>query len=83
MIGSFQVFTPAYVIAGGTSLGAPAYSSMFYVLYLFLNTFQRYRVGLAAAQAWILFIIIMILTMLMFWASRRYVYYEADEEGTL
>jgi multiple sugar transport system permease protein len=71
------------VIAGGTALGAPAYSSMFYVLYLFLNTFQRYRVGLAAAQAWILFIIIMILTMLMFWVSRRYVYYEADEEGTI
>jgi len=56
---------------------------MFYVLYLFLNAFQRYRVGLASAQAWILFIIIMILTMLMFWASRRYVYYEADEEGTI
>jgi multiple sugar transport system permease protein len=83
MIASFQVFTPAYVIAGGTQLGAPAYSSMFYVLYLFLNAFQRYRVGLASAQAWILFVIIMILTMLMFWASRRYVYYEADEEGTI
>jgi multiple sugar transport system permease protein len=83
MIGSFQVFTPAYVIAGGNQLGAPAYSSMFYVLYLFLNAFQRYRVGLASAQAWILFIIIMILTMLMFWVSRRYVYYEADEEGTI
>ena len=83
MIGSFQVFTPAYVIAGGNQLGAPAYSSMFYVLYLFLNAFQRYRVGLASAQAWILFIIIMILTLLMFAASRRYVYYEADEEGTI
>lgn len=83
MIGSFQVFTPAYVIAGGTQLGAPAYSSMFYVLYLFLNAFQRYRVGLASAQAWILFIIIMMLTMLMFWASRRYVYYESDEEGSI
>jgi multiple sugar transport system permease protein len=83
IIGAMQVFTEAYVLAGGTSLGSPAYSSMFYVLYLFVNTFQRYRVGLAAAQAWILFLIILGLTALMFWASRRFVYYEAEEEGAI
>ena len=83
IIGAMQVFTEAYVLAGGTSLGSPAYSSMFYVLYLFVNTFQRYRVGLAAAQAWILFLIILGLTGLMFWASRRFVYYEAEEEGAI
>jgi multiple sugar transport system permease protein len=83
IIGAMQVFTEAYVLAGGTSLGSPAYSSMFYVLYLFVNTFQRYRVGLAAAQAWILFLIILGLTALMFWASRRFVYYETEEEGAI
>jgi multiple sugar transport system permease protein len=83
IIGAMQVFTEAYVLAGGTSLGSPAYSSMFYVLYLFVNTFQRYRVGLAAAQAWILFLIILGLTGLMFWASRRFVYYETEEEGAI
>jgi multiple sugar transport system permease protein len=83
IIGAMQVFTEAYVLAGGTALGSPAYSSMFYVLYLFVNTFQRYRVGLAAAQAWILFLIILGLTGLMFWASRRFVYYEAEEEGAI
>ena len=56
---------------------------MFYNLYLFLNTFRRYRVGMASAQAWILMVIILLLTLLMFWLSRRYVYYEADEEGAL
>jgi multiple sugar transport system permease protein len=56
---------------------------MFYVLYLFVNTFQRYRVGLASAQAWILFLIILSLTGLMFWASRRFVYYETEEEGMI
>jgi multiple sugar transport system permease protein len=86
IIGSFQVFTPAYVIstgigAGSGTPGSPAYAAMFYVLYLFVNTFQRYRVGLGAAQAWILFVIIMVLTLLMFRASRQYVYYETDEEG--
>lgn len=83
IIGSFQTFTAAYVIAGGESLGAPAYSSMFYVLYLFANVFRRYRAGLASAQAWILFIIILLLTLAMFWVSRRYVYYESDEEGAI
>jgi multiple sugar transport system permease protein len=83
VIGAMQVFTAAYVISGATNLGAPAYASMFYNLYLFLNAFRRYRMGVASAQAWILMIIILILTLLMFWASRRYVYYEADEEGAL
>ncbi|HMO59094.1 MAG TPA: sugar ABC transporter permease [Roseiflexaceae bacterium] len=83
VIGAMQLFTAAYVISGGNNLGAPAYSSMFYNLYLFLNTFRRYRVGMASAQAWILMVIILLLTLLMFWLSRRYVYYEADEEGAL
>ena len=86
IIGSFQVFTPAYVIssgigAGSSQLGSPAYSAMFYVLYLFVNTFERYRVGLGAAQAWILFLVILVLTLLMFRISRQFVYYESDEEG--
>jgi multiple sugar transport system permease protein len=86
MIGSFNVFTPAYVISTGVGAGAgtpgsPAYAAMFYVLYLFVNTFQRYRVGLGAAQAWILFLIILLLTLLMFWVSRKFVYYESEEEG--
>ncbi len=86
IIGSFQVFTPAYVIstgigAGSGTPGSPAYAAMFYVLYLFVNTFQRYRVGLGAAQAWILFIIILVLTLVMFRVSQQYVYYESEEEG--
>ncbi|HZB94959.1 MAG TPA: sugar ABC transporter permease [Herpetosiphonaceae bacterium] len=78
VIGSFQVFTQAWVVNGGS--GAPAYSSMFYVLYLFVNAFRRYRMGTAAAQAWLLFIVILVLTILFLWASKRFVYYE-DEGG--
>jgi multiple sugar transport system permease protein len=80
VIGSFQTFTAAYIISGIGS-GSPAYSLMFYVLYLFNNAFRTYRMGTAAAQAWILFIIVLILTLLMFQVSRRFVYYESDEEG--
>ncbi|NWG19266.1 MAG: sugar ABC transporter permease [Chloroflexi bacterium] len=83
VIGAMQQFTAAYVISGGESLGAPAYSSMFYNLYLFSNAFRRYRMGVASAQAWILLIVILLLTLAMFWASRRYVYYESDEEGAI
>lgn len=83
VIGAMQTFTPAYILSGAGTLGSPAYASMFYNLYLFVNGFRRYRMGIASAQAWILLIIILLLTMLMFWVSRRYVYYESDEEGTI
>lgn len=79
MIGSFQIFTPAYIVSNGE--GGPAYASMFYVLYLYLNAFRRYRFGYASAQAWLLFIVILILTYLSFRASRRAVYYESAGEG--
>jgi multiple sugar transport system permease protein len=83
IIGAFQQFTAAYVISSGTSIGSPNYASMFYTLYLFVNAFRRYRLGTASAQAWILLIIILLLTLLMFWASRRYVHYESDEQGSI
>jgi len=82
VIGSFQVFTQAYIISNNGS-GSPAYSLMFYVLYLFNNAFRTYRMGIANAQAWILFIVVLVLTLLLFRASRRFVYYESDEEGMI
>jgi multiple sugar transport system permease protein len=78
-IGTFQVFTPAWVATGGT--GAPAYASMFYGLYLFLNAFRRYSMGIAAAMAWLLFMLILVVTVFFLWASTRYVYYETSEGG--
>ena len=89
IIASFQVFTPAYIISGTTgsggegAYGGPAYASMFYVLYLYLNAFRRARFGYAAAQAWILFIVILVLTILALRASRSTVHYETpgDEDA--
>jgi multiple sugar transport system permease protein len=83
VIGALQTFTQAYVLGGQSSPGGPNYATMFYNLYLFLQAFRRYRMGLASAQAWILLIIALLLTAAMFWASRRYVHYESDEEGAL
>jgi len=82
IIASFQVFTPAYIISNG--VGGPAYASMFYVLYLYVNAFRRYRFGYSAAQAWILFLVILVLTIIMFQVSRRSVYYETPgDENTI
>jgi multiple sugar transport system permease protein len=89
IIGSFQVFTPAYIISGTTggggegAYGGPAYASMFYVLYLYLNAFRRARFGYAAAQAWILFIVILILTIIALRVSRESVYYEAPGDNKI
>jgi multiple sugar transport system permease protein len=71
-IGAFQVFAQAYIITGG----GPVDSTLFYVLYLFRNAFLLLRMGYAAAMAWILFIIVLILTLIQFRFANRWVYYE-------
>lgn len=76
-IGSFQVFTNAYVM----TQGGPANSTMMYVLWLYLLAFRQYRFGFASALAWVFFIIIMILTISLFGSSRAWVYYEAEIGG--
>ena len=78
-ISSIQVFTMIYVISGGQ--GGPNYSTMVYVLYLYKNAFQWNRFGYASAIAWILFIIISILTILMIKGFSKRVYYEDSNAG--
>jgi len=73
VITAFQIFVPAYVI----TQGGPNYGSEFYALYLFNNAFQYFKFGYAAGQAWILFIIILALTILLLQLSKRFVYYES------
>lgn len=73
IIGSFQVFTQAYVITGG----GPMYSTTFYVLYLYNNAFKFFRMGRASAMALILFIVIFIITLFIVKTSSKWVYYEA------
>lgn len=74
IIGSFQVFTSAYVM----TQGGPRESTLFYVLYLFRQGFKLLRMGYAASMAWILFIIIIILTLVQIRLSTRWVYYESE-----
>ncbi|AEE97711.1 carbohydrate ABC transporter permease [Mahella australiensis] len=71
LIGSFQYFTQAYIMTGG----GPMDSTLFYSLHLFNNAFRYYHMGYASAMAWILFIIILAATLLVFKTSARWVYY--------
>lgn len=73
MIGSFQVFTQAFVM----TKGGPVDSTYFYVLHLYRNAFENFRMGYASALAWFLSVIIIIVTALTFKISNKYVYYEA------
>jgi multiple sugar transport system permease protein len=72
IIGTFQVFTAGYLITDG----GPQNATLFYVLYLWRNAFQYLEMGYAAALAWVLFFIIMGLTIFIFRGIGSRVYYE-------
>jgi len=74
IIGSFQVFTSSYIM----TQGGPAYASLFYVLYLYQKAFKYLQMGYACALAWILFAVILALTLIVMLTSRKWVYYEAE-----
>jgi multiple sugar transport system permease protein len=79
MIGTFQYFTEVYVATSGS--GGPVRSTLFYNLYLYQNAFKYFEMGYASAMAWILFIIVMLLTLLIFRSSEIWVYYEGQLRG--
>lgn len=74
IIASFQVFDQAYIM----TKGGPNDSSLFYVLYVFRNAFEFFKFGYASALAWVLFLIVLALTLVNFLISGRWVYYEVS-----
>lgn len=72
VIGTFQVFTQGYIMTAG----GPNNATLFYVLYLYVNAFEYLRMGYASAMAWILFFMLMGLTVLIFKSTTAWVYYE-------
>lgn len=82
-IGSFQVFTQAFVMTGSAqpgSEGGPNNATLFFVLYLYKKAFQEFKMGYASALAWILFIIIFVCTLIQMKLSKKWVYYEGSEK---
>ena len=76
VIGSLQVFGTAFIM----TRGGPEYATMFYNLQLYFAAFEDFEMGLACSMAWILFLIILLLTLLLFKSAARWVYY-AGERG--
>ena len=70
-IGGFQYFTLPWLL----TQGGPSNATEFYALYLYRNAFLFLRMGKANALAWILFVVIVVFTVLLFRLSGRYVYY--------
>lgn len=81
IINSFQVFTPGYVIGDGR--GGPVNSTLFYTLYLYLKGFAFFDMGYASALAWIMLVVIGVLTAIVFLTSKYWVFYGdgKDERG--
>jgi multiple sugar transport system permease protein len=77
MISAFQVFTQAYIIGGGT--GGVLNSTLFYTLYLYIQGWTYHEMGYASAMAWVLLLIIAILTAIVFRSSKLWVSYGAGE----
>jgi multiple sugar transport system permease protein len=73
-IEAFKAFTQAFIVSAGT--GGPIDSTLFYTLYLYEEAFANFRMGYAAALAWVLLVIIGMFTALAFLTSKYWVYYE-------
>jgi multiple sugar transport system permease protein len=72
VIGSFQVFTAAYILTAG----GPNNATLTMVMYLFRQSFQLFHFGYASALAWILFVIILFFTLILIRSSSFWVHYE-------
>lgn len=73
-IGSFQVFSQAYIM----TTGGPNNASLFYVYYMYREAFQYGNISIASALGWILFLIVLVLTLLVFKSSSLWVFYEGE-----
>lgn len=74
IINTFQVFTSAYIMTEG----GPINSTLFYNLYAYRHAFSYLHMGYACALSWILFIIVLTLTILIFRSATAWVYYETQ-----
>ncbi len=72
-IGSFQVFDQVYVLARP---GEPTKATITLVYFIYENGFEHFKMGLAAAASWILFLIVAVLTILYFRSQSRWVHYQ-------
>ncbi len=76
IIGSFQVFAQAYLLP--SEPGGPANATLVYVLHIYEKAFEENEMGYACALGWVLFAVILVVTLIVVGTSRRWVYYESE-----
>jgi len=74
LIATFQIFDQAYVMTEG----GPVNSTLFYAYKVFNEAFRFFRMGYASALAWVLFVLVLVLTLLQMRYSKRWVHYQGD-----
>ena len=78
LIQSVQAFTQVYLVSEGT--GGPNQSTLVLSLHLFLSAFQDLQMGYASAVAWVLFVVLVIMTAFLFSSSHRWVHYQGSRQ---
>jgi multiple sugar transport system permease protein len=72
IIAALKVFTTAWV----ATQGGPSYATWFFVLHIYNEAFQNFRMGYGSALAWILAVVLILFTLMQVYSSRRWVYYD-------
>lgn len=77
-IHAFQIFNSAFIISNGT--GGPARSTLFYTLYLYFRGFRDFQMGYASALAWVLVVVVGLVTFVLFRTSNAWVHYSGGNK---
>jgi len=77
-IAAFQVFDQAYLLFWRDQTSSSPSSSLFYAVYLFQQAFRQFDLGFASAMAWLLFLVVLVVTLIQLRLANRFVYYEAE-----
>lgn len=81
IIGALQVLVTPLLLAGASLSAMPPRDNYFYLIHVYIQVFANQRFGYGTALLWLLFIVIVVLSVVVFRSSRYWVYYEAETEG--
>ena len=76
---AFQIFDQAFLLFHRQTGAGTSDASLFYAIYLFDQAFRQFNFGFAAAMAWLLFVIILIVSLIQMQVGNRFVYYESED----
>lgn len=77
-IAAFQIFDQAFLLFHRDQVQASSDASVFYAIYLFQQAFRQFDFGFAAAMAWLLFVIVLVISLIQVRVGNRFVYYESE-----